>query len=182
MSSDAPLYHGTSLSGLLGIVRSGVLYDDGWEPSFPGASLTRSFDVAKYFAGGASVTRAQHAHPDHPEDSGEAHIDPEAGSGGAVIEFDRELLARTHEFRPYAYGGEQDSEEEERIVIAKEGGTTAPLLHAVRSVHLVCGVEAAEKYRDFVLAHPNATPAWSEAFEFIWRGADVSALLSGVSP
>lgn len=100
------LYHGTSMSGIVGILKDNALYEGvhwGRKGEPHGPRLTKSFKVAETFAIEGLI-----GHP----------------SEGAIIEFDGFALARDFKLRDYndvdCVGNEWDTPEEEVVVLAKK--------------------------------------------------------------
>lgn len=160
------LYHGTSLSGLIGILHYDHLMDDGWEDGHPGASFTTSPAVAERFAKRAAMIRAGHAHPNFPLDNAEAAIDPMHGTGGAVIIFDRAILERNHRLENYlsSTAANTEPEDEVRSMIDQEGEQTPPVRDAVMGIRIMGGKVVLDAYVEALGPEAQATYAREIAF------------------
>ena len=104
------LYHGTSIWGLVSIVKHDAMYpSDESDNDF--ISFSRNFDMARRFAAkGAEIVAdmddrdVEWARTNNPFQYAEYSVDPDNGAGGAVIGFDREMMKRRfgRRLQPYA--------------------------------------------------------------------------------
>ena len=158
LQENYPLYHGTSLSGLIGIIASDSMSDDGWEQPW-GVSFSRSRDIAMKYGLGAAHTRARHAGPEYPLDGGEFHIDPDVGSRGCVIEFNRVDLTKHHKIIRYLSTTTDDHnavlDQEERLLVNGEGESASGIISAITCIYVTGGSETFERYAAFLLDHPD---------------------------
>lgn len=116
---DYPLYHGTSLPGLFGIISEDSLYEDGREETH-GASLTYSIEVAEEFAESISRVITEEGN-DHLEVV-LSKVGERENLCGAIIEFSSSALRQKFELQDFHSPSVTDgvTEEEVRILLPAE--------------------------------------------------------------
>lgn len=137
---DYPLYHGTSMVGLFGIIGDDALNEDGRELTH-GASLTYSEEVADEFAEEISNVLAQEGGSDNLEVALTKIIPtyPETFDRlyGAVIVFSADALKQRFQLEDFHSDSVTDgvTEEEVRIMLP-EGGAAHPVKYAIKRIYL----------------------------------------------
>src|SRR6478752_9782972 len=121
------LYHASSGEGVVGIMQSDYMTDEPFEGP-AGASLSRNFEWSKRYAYGKAQDRMRDVNKDAQRmgydgalklyqsygavaQFAEWTADNKYGSGGAVIIFDWNKLATTHNIQPYDEPGLEEFEE-----------------------------------------------------------------------